>query len=266
MSDPVVAASIAASGAAPRARPLPCSGCGVEMTRDTLEGHYGTRVELDLCRGCGAFWFDQSESLNLAPGAVLRLFVLIDEANKALGAARRPPLPERLACPRCRASLARTFDLQRATRFSYWRCPGEHGRLITFGEFLREKNFVRPLSGAELAELRQHVKQISCSSCGAPIDLERTSACSYCRAPVSVLDARQVEKVVAELKTAQARSETVDPTLPARLVMERLQAESRWRHLELSSGWDAGWLSAGASGGLVEAGISALVGLLTSAD
>ena len=261
MSDPAVAAA----AAAPPARLLPCSGCGAEMTRDTLEGHYGTRVELDLCRGCGVFWFDKSESLNLAPGAVLRLFVLIDEANKALGAAR-PPLPDRLACPRCRASLARTFDLQRATRFSYWRCPGEHGRLITFGEFLREKNFVRPLSGAELAELRQHVKQISCSSCGAPIDLERSSACGYCRAPVSVLDARQVEKVVAELKAAEERSHTVDPALPARLVMERLQAESRWRRLELSSGWDAGWLSAGASGGLVEAGISALVGLLTSAD
>lgn len=245
---------------------LRCPGCGTEFTHNTVDGHYGRRVEIDFCRSCGAFWFDRQESMTLGPGAVLRLFVFIDEATKALGAERRQPLPEGLACPRCHGPLTRTFDVQRATRFSYWRCPSEHGRLITFGEFLREKNFVRPLSGTELAELRQHVKQVVCSSCGAPIDLERASTCGYCRAPVSVLDARQVEKIVAELKAADERSHTVDPTLPARLCMERMEAERTWRRLELSAGWDAGWLTARSSSGLVEAGIGALVSLLTTSD
>jgi hypothetical protein len=245
---------------------LRCPACSTELTREIVDGHYGRRLEIDLCRRCGAFWFDRQESMTLGPGAVLRLFVLIDDATKKLGAEGRQPLPEHLACPHCHAPLVRTFDVQRATRFTYWRCPGEHGRLITFGEFLREKNFVRPLSGPELAELRKNVKQIVCSSCGAPVDLERASACGYCRAPVSVLDARQVEKIVAELKAVEERRRTVDPTLPARLTMERLEAERTWRRLELSTGWDAGWLTAGSSSGLVEAGVAALVSLLTSSD
>jgi Zn-finger nucleic acid-binding protein len=255
----------ATTGTVATSSALHCPGCSTELTRDTVDGHYGRRVDIDLCRSCGAFWFDRQESLTLGPGAVLRLFVLIDEATKAQGAARHA-LPDQLVCPRCRAALVRTFDVQRATRFSYWRCPGEHGRLITFGEFLREKNFVRPLSGPELDELRQNVKQIVCSSCGAPIDLQRVSVCGYCRAPVSVLDARQVEKVVAALKAAEERSHTVDPVLPARLAAERLEAERTWRRLELATGWDAGWRSAGSSSGLVEVGVAALVRLLTSRE
>jgi len=144
------------------------------MTSQSVDGHYGRTVALDLCHPCGAFWFDVNESLALTPGAVLRLFVVIGERRDD----RRPP-SESPTCPRCRHRLARTFDMQRATRFAYWRCPAEHGRFITFGEFLREKNFVRPLSAAELADLRANVTMIHCSSCGAPIDLERTSTCDY---------------------------------------------------------------------------------------
>jgi hypothetical protein len=226
------------------------------MEAPTMDGHYGARVALDLCPPCGGIWFDGHESVTLTPGAVLRLFLMIDEHRIE---ARRP-LPSRLACPRCRAPLALTVDRQRATRFCYWRCPHDHGRFITFAEFLREKNFVRPLSGAELAELRRNVTQVSCSSCGAPIDLAATSQCGYCRAPVSILDASQVEKVVADLKQAEERRQTVDPTLAARLVMDRLAAERRWNQLELRPGWDAGVLGGGQ--GIVETGVAALVRLL----
>ena len=33
-------------------------------------------------------------------------------------------------CPRCKAQLRRTQDMQRSTRFEYFRCPNDHGRLI----------------------------------------------------------------------------------------------------------------------------------------
>ncbi|HMH50233.1 MAG TPA: hypothetical protein VK548_08380, partial [Candidatus Acidoferrum sp.] len=163
---------------------IACPGCSLPMAQLSVDAHYGRTVSLDLCHACGAFWFDVNESLALTPGAVLKLFVVIAERHGE----RRPPSGSS-TCPRCRRTLALTFDMQRNVHFTYWRCPAEHGRFTSFAEFLREKDFVRPLSGPELDQLRANVKMIHCSSCGAPIDLERTSTCGYCRAPVSVLDA-----------------------------------------------------------------------------
>ena len=63
--------------------------------------------------------------------------------------------------------------MQRATRFSYLHCPNDHGRLTTFFDFLREKDFIRPLTAEQLQELRQNVQTVNCSNCGAPIDVTR---------------------------------------------------------------------------------------------
>jgi len=101
------------------------------------------------------------------------------------------------------SSLA--HDMQRNTRFQYWLCPAEHGHFITFFEFLREKNFIRPLSPAEIARLKDNVRTVTCSSCGAPIDLNGGAACPYCRAPLSMIDAAQVDAVVQQLKRQEAK-------------------------------------------------------------
>lgn len=222
------------------------------MAQERLDGRYGQTVATDLCFGCAVVWFDAYESTTLAPGAVLRLFTLIHERR----AERRPSVIERPACPRCRVSLQPTTDRQRHVRFHYWRCVEDHGRLTTFVEFLREKDFVRPLAPAELAELTARVKTIHCDSCGAPVDLERTSTCTYCGAPVSVLDAQQVERVVRDLQAAEERRRTVDPQLPARLVMDRLAVESFFRSV------DSGRSAPSSDLGLVGTGIAALVTML----
>lgn len=227
------------------------------MTRLAVDGHYGRTVGLDLCHTCGALWFDVNESLALTPGAVLRLFVVIGEHLKDRRAGPGSP-----TCPCCRHGLALTVDMQRNIRFRYWRCPADHGRFITFAEFLREKNFVRPLSGQELAQLRANVKMIRCSSCGAPIDLEQTSVCDYCRAPVSILDARQVETVVGQLKQAEAERLTIDPALPMRLMAERLRVERLFESFDRPTVWS----SAYGAPGLVEAGLAAFAELFTAAD
>ena len=86
------------------------------MTRLSVDGHYGRTVGLDLCQACGALWFDVDESLALTPGATLRLFVVIGEHRGDRRAAAGSP-----TCPRCRHGLALTSDMQRNTRFSYWR-------------------------------------------------------------------------------------------------------------------------------------------------
>lgn len=227
------------------------------MDARRFDAHYGRSVELDVCHGCGLIWFDGRESLALTPGAVLRLFAALDEHRE-----RRHPLrDDPLACPRCRRRLQPTVDRQRTTTFSYWRCPAEEGRLTTFFDFLREKNFVRPLSPERLAELRAYTRTVNCSACGAAIDLARESACSHCRAPLSMLDPDQVQNVVRELQRAEERRTTIDPTFATRLVTDRATLEKAFRAVP-----DEVQRVDLTSFGLVESGVSALVRLLSDSS
>jgi uncharacterized protein YbaR (Trm112 family) len=231
------------------------------MTQRTFESNYAAPVAVDLCLICSAFWFDGMESLALAPGAVLDLFVLIHDNKKS------PPTPlgGRLACPVCHTPLARTANMQRATRFSYWRCPAEHGHFITFLEFLREKNFVRPLSPLEIEDLKRNVRSVTCSSCGAPVDLAKGSTCGYCRAPLSMLDAKQVDAVVAalkrdETKRVEAREGHADPTLLVQLLQDRASISRDFKKMEAEAPFYRYNLASGTN--IVEEGISALVSIL----
>ena len=161
---------------------------------------------IDLCERCHALWFDAFESVRLTPSATIALF------REVHGAAAPAPraLPEHLPCPRCRATLVATQDLQRSTRFTYWRCPNRHGRFTPFVQFLREKNFVRTLSPAELATLKLHVRTVRCSGCGAPVDLARDMVCRYCRAPVEALDPDAVAETLGRLEEAERGRTTID--------------------------------------------------------
>jgi hypothetical protein len=126
-----------------------------------------------------------------------------------------------LDCPRCGARLALTQDLQHTTHFSYYHCPFGHGRLSPFLQFLLEKNFIRPISGAELAALKAKVRTIQCSNCGAPVDLEHATACAYCHTPISILDPDAVTKAVGALAAAEANRKTVDVDALADAILQR---------------------------------------------
>jgi hypothetical protein len=165
------------------------------------------RVELDLCLACHAIWFDQYESATLTPGSVLELFRVI---HKQQGQALRP-LGDVLKCPACQTGLALTHDFQRTNRISYYRCPAAHGRLTTFFQFLREKQFVRDLTRPEIEQLKACVKQVRCSSCGAPVDLGKDPQCGYCRAPISILDPDAVRRMLAELDAKERGRKLGDP-------------------------------------------------------
>jgi hypothetical protein len=227
-----------------------CPGCSASMTALNLDGHLGTRVELDLCPTCQVIWFDHLESLRLSPGAVLKLFQLIGERKQMAPA----PITGAMKCPRCELRLLFTQDRQRNTPFRYWRCGREHGRLITFFDFLREKDFIRPLSPQQLAELRENVQMVNCSNCGAPIDLTSGSECSHCGTPVSMLDLKQVEQMVDHLRrAAEPKTTSIDPMLPARLEREKREVE----RLFAAYRGDAAW-SSSSSFGLVELGLRAV--------
>jgi uncharacterized protein YbaR (Trm112 family) len=228
------------------------------MSQRTLEGHYDRSVDLDMCHVCSAFWFDGLETLQLAPSGILDLFVVINDHRNA----QRNPLGTMMACPHCRQRLVLTHDQQRNTRFSYWRCPEGHGRFITFFEFLREKNFVRPLSPTEIATLKATVRTVTCSSCGAPVSLETGAVCPYCRAPLSMLDPTQMEIVAAELTRQAARRQTVDPTLPEGLLRDRTAVEASLRRI----GAGPLGLELSESSGIVEAGLAAVVAFFKHRD
>ena len=107
------------------------------MEPQSLDGHMGREIEIDLCQPCQSIWLDARENLQLTPGATLTMFRIIGEHVS------RPSLEDRdiAKCTRCNAQLRRTQDMQRNTRFEYFRCPNHHGRLTTFFEFLKEKDF-----------------------------------------------------------------------------------------------------------------------------
>jgi hypothetical protein len=157
-------------------------------------------VPIDACASCRLFWFDQYESTSLTPRSTLGLFQYVG----SVAGERITPLASRFNCPRCESALEPTKDLQRTTAFTYWRCAFNHGRLISFNQFLREKNFIRTPSPAELARLRETIRQVSCSQCGAPVDLAGGSACSHCGAPIALIDPDSVAKALQQLAAAEA--------------------------------------------------------------
>jgi len=192
------------------------------MQEEAFDGHLGRRVAIDICHACQSFWFDARESVALTPGSTLALFRIIGEKLT------RPQHTdaELAKCPRCKGRLRRTQDMQRNTRFEYLNCPNGHGRLISFFDFLREKDFIRPLTPQQVAELRENVGSVNCASCGGPVDLSQGAACSHCSTPLSMLDMRQAEKLVAQLQKAEDRAhQPIDPTLPLELLRVRRETE-----------------------------------------
>ena len=177
-----------------------CPGCRNPMQALEFERHIAGKVIVDLCNNCQALWFDPMESPQLSPAATLELFRTINGARPDVPTS----LPRAMRCPRCDSALTLTHDLQHTTRFSYYRCARGHGRLTPFFQFLQEKNFIRPLPPNELERLKSLVKIIRCSSCGAPIDLAKSTACEFCRAPIAILDPEAASKAVRELTGARA--------------------------------------------------------------
>ena len=128
---------------------------------------------------------------------------------------------------------------------------------ITFLEFLREKDFVRPLSAQQVDELRRNIQTVNCSNCGGPIDLARGSSCGHCGSPLSMLDMKQAEVLVAQLRRA-SEPRSVNPSLPLELARARREVEEAFA----GSGTATDWWNDASTFGLVEVGLAAVARLL----
>ena len=208
------------------------------MINMELGANMGGTVDVDVCKACQAMWFDKYESLKLAPASTLKLIKMIGEYAETGSVQYR----DAINCPRCRSGLLVTNDLQRNTRFSYWRC-GTHGRFIRFHEFLREKNFIRPLSPQEIHELRKNIQFVNCSNCGAPVDLANNTPCSHCGSPVSMLDMQQPERLIKELTEAAERPVASETELIKRMAIARLEAEKAFSPVQIDIRAIARWLN-----------------------
>lgn len=219
------------------------------MQEESFTDRQNRPVVIDICHQCQAFWFDTRESVALTPGSTLALFRLIGEKTGKPGAA----VTDTPRCPRCRERLRETSDLQKTTRFRYLACPKGDGRFITFFDFLREKEFIKPLTLKQLAELREQVQTVNCSNCGAPVNLHVGAACAHCASPLSMLDMKHTEKLVAQLQQSELAARTVHP------VWEKEIAEMRAEgHLPHRFQSDDVWQKDLTVSGLVGAGLHAV--------
>ncbi|MFL5321183.1 MAG: zf-TFIIB domain-containing protein [Myxococcaceae bacterium] len=198
---------------------MDCPSCQMPMEPRTLPKNLGGEVEIDLCKTCDGIWFDDKESLQLAPAGTIQLFKTIAEHRRA----EKKLLSDALSCTRCQGALTQQFDMVKTTRFTYFRCAQGHGRFITFFQFLREKNFITQLTPKEVNELRAQVQVVNCSNCGAPVDLQKSMTCSHCDAPVSVLDPNRVKQVIDELNQKASKA----PNSPEMLAMDMELAKMR---------------------------------------
>lgn len=177
------------------------------MQQITVDGTLGRAVDVVYCLTCRAFWFEQFETLQLTRGSTLQIMKLIGERASAPAA----PLPTLSYCPHCASRLQLAHDRQRNTPFQYWCCENGHGRFEAFIDFLREKEFVRPLTTEQMKELRENIQTISCSQCGASIDLTHDTACPHCGAALSILDAKKIADIVHSAPTGTPKPGGVDP-------------------------------------------------------
>ncbi len=236
--------------------PVTCPGCRNPMRALELPRHGAGNLVVDLCETCQALWFDPMESPQLSPAATFELFRTINDARPEV----RGTLPRAMRCPRCDSALALTYDLQHTTRFSYFRCARGHGRLTTFFQFLQEKNFIRPLPKEDLERLKSLVKIIRCSSCGAPIDLAKSTACEFCRAPIAILDPDAASRAVRELTTARATTAEPPPDDATRAAAAVMAAANFERALVREQAEREGSFAVD----LVAVGLSALAAALSS--
>jgi len=227
------------------------------MTDWKLTGHLDVQITVDVCTGCQAFWFERHEDLGLTPASTLQLMKYIGDHS----ATPKPALPDRLMCPRCGSGLTLAHNMSRNVHFVYWQCGSQHGHYINFFDFLKEKNFIRPLSPAEIRHLRETVQEVHCSNCGGSVNLQTSAACPYCHSPISILDLHEQQSMLEQLKeAAAAETKPVDPTLPLKLAMAKTDA-SDYFSIQRHSDW---WADPGTTRDLVVGALKDIARLFAS--
>lgn len=171
--------------------PLACGNCGQPMRLLALAGHYGQRVEIDLCPPCHLVWFDAVESARLAgPG----LLALIGEMAAAQALAHLPARPG-MACPRCRGALRQVHNRTRWGRSIQLECGQRHGAWQSFAQFLGERGLLRPMSSADRQRAVRRDGTLHCVNCGGAVGAS-DAACPWCQSVPSLVDVARLARAL----------------------------------------------------------------------
>lgn len=200
-----------------------CPSCRGPMFRQSFAHRTHGVVELDICFACQGIWFDQWESPQIAPGGIIDLFRLIHAHRDD----PRQTLRDTLNCPHCQNQLLHARDRVKSGPFNYYRCLERHGRFTAFAQFMIEKGFVRQLNGSEIKQLQARLGTVSCSSCGAPLDIRHDTACSHCRSPITILDPDAVEKALANYSQAEVKRAEPDRAAQLDALAEVIMASDK---------------------------------------
>jgi ribosomal protein S26 len=187
------------SGAAATVEPpLGCGNCRQPMQRLALAGHYDSRVNLDLCRGCDLVWFDGTEAAQLSGAALLELIGAMASARALPHEVLRPDA----RCPRCDGALALVHNQSRWGHSSQLQCTRRHGAYQSFAQFLQEKGLLRPMSLVDRAKLLRERGAIECVNCGGAIGKD-DALCPWCRSVPSLLDVARLAHALDPLDTIE---------------------------------------------------------------
>ena len=176
-----------------------------------LEGTYRGPMTIDVCTACRGFWFDAGEQFRLTPAATLLLLRRVEASRDQ----PRQRVGTRLPCPRCRLALGVTYDIIRDDKYRYFRCPDHHGVFMPFFEFLRCQGLVRGLTPQEVDALKQKLMSITCSSCGAPIDLQTQTKCASCGSGLAIVDLDHLGDALRQLDVDARAAAPVAGDAPA---------------------------------------------------
>ena len=168
------------------------------MQRLALAGHYGSSVNLDLCRGCDLVWFDGTEAAQLSSAALLELIGAMASARALPHEVLRPDA----RCPRCDGALALVHNQSRWGHSSQLQCTRRHGAYQSFAQFLQEKGLLRPMSLVDRAKLLRDRGAIECVNCGGAIGKD-DALCPWCRSVPSLLDVARLAHALDPLDTIE---------------------------------------------------------------
>ncbi|GAP34775.1 hypothetical protein [Piscinibacter sakaiensis] len=216
------------SAVAPPAADGPaCGNCGEAMQALVLAGHYGARVELDLCAGCHLLWFDGTESARLAGPGVLRLLGDMAQTQRVPHRVLRGDL----GCLRCGRRTATVHNRSRWGPSLQLGCPERHGAYQSFAQYLGEKGYARALSSADRARLEARDGGLGCVNCGGRI-AAGDAACPWCGSVPALIDlARLAQALDPEGAIAPQRVHGL-PAQPSALAClacgSALPATPRW--------------------------------------
>lgn len=170
---------------------LACGNCDQAMQHVPLTGHYGQRVDLDICGHCHLIWFDSIEAARLTGAALLELIGLFAQLQSEPHNTLRP----RFHCPRCRGGLKTVHNQSRFGRSLQQECLQQHGAYQSFSQFLSEKGLVRPMSLVDRAALLKQNGRLHCLNCGADIGMHDES-CSYCGTQPGIFDVARLARAL----------------------------------------------------------------------